>query len=244
MRRTWIAAAALLVGLVGCSDPDVWPAKYAQTLCAQNFKCCSAADVGSNTMKDCVDTNRSSLEFLQETIGDSQSRGRVRYDRGKMQQCIDAVAKLSCDEWSTGFTMTSQPAICDEAVVALVGMGGACRDDIDCTTGNCQGEDLANDVEGMCAASDSSGLSCTASEDCSPDFYCDANNTCAIKKFAGETCSLNEECRTHCNGTTSQCSCYAGCSIAGPASPRLICLLAITALILLATRRRRFSPEA
>ncbi|HEY7372232.1 MAG TPA: hypothetical protein VIF57_08750 [Polyangia bacterium] len=231
------------IGIAACSESgvslDKFPGAYARALCTQNFKCCSGTDIGANTMQDCVDTNESSLQFLAGSISDAQSRGRVRYDKDKMKDCIDAVSKLTCDDWSTGFTMSSQPAICDQAVVAMVGMDGACRDDIECVTGNCQGEDPANDVDGACKAADSSGLSCVSSDDCAPDFYCDAaTSACAAKKVTGATCSLNEECRTRCNGTTGQCSCYAGCAMAGPVSPGLLCLLAVACLILLAGRAR------
>jgi MYXO-CTERM domain-containing protein len=244
MRLISIVGLAAVAVQLGCSDSgvslDQFPSAYAHALCAQNFKCCSGTDIGTNTMQDCLDNNTSSLQLLAGSISDGQSRGRVRYDKDKMKDCIDAVSKLTCDDWSTGFTMSSQPAICDQAVVALVGMGGACRADLECVSGNCQGEDAANNVDGTCAAADSSGLSCTTSNDCSPDFYCDSTtNACVLKKVTGAACSVDEECRTRCNSATAQCSCYAGCAVAGPVSPGLIGLAAVAALILLAGRRRR-----
>jgi hypothetical protein len=244
MRLSWTFAVAVSIGIAGCGSEsgvslESFPGAYAQALCAQNFKCCSAADIGSNTMKDCVDTNQSSLQFLAGSISDAQSRGRVRYDKDKMKECVDAVAMISCDEWSVGYTMSSQPDICYQAVIPMVLTGGACRDDIECSTGNCQGEDPANNVDGVCAASDSTGLTCASSDECGPDFYCDATNVCAAKKFAGQACELHEECRTSCNLDTSVCSCYAGCAMAGPLTPGLLGLLVVAVLIVLASRRRR-----
>jgi hypothetical protein len=243
MRLTCFASLVIVIGLAGCSESGVsldnFPGAYAQALCAQNFKCCSTADIGSNTMKDCVDTNSSSLQFLAGSISDAQSRGRVRYDKDKMKDCIDAVSKLTCDEWSQGFAMSSQPAICDQAVVAMVGMDGACRADIECVSGNCQGEDAANDVDGTCASANSTGLACSSTDACAPDFYCDLTaHACVLKKSTAATCTSDDECRTRCNTSTGQCSCYAGCSIAGPASPGLLAPLAVASILLLAMRRR------
>jgi hypothetical protein len=244
MSPSSMAALGALIGLWGCSESGLsleqFPGAYARALCAQNFKCCSGTDIGSNTMMDCVTNNESSFQFFAGSISDGQSRGRVRYDKDQMQKCVDAVSKMTCDEWSLGFTLSSQPAVCDMAVIPLVGDGGACRDDIECVSGNCQGEDTMNNLDGTCMSADSTGLSCTASDACAPDFYCDtASNSCMVKKIPGQTCSLNEECRTRCNSTTGQCSCYAGCSIAAPARPGLLAVLAGAALIVLARRRGR-----
>ena len=196
-------------------------------------------------MKDCVDTNTTALQFLAGSISDAQSRGRVRYDKDKMKDCIDAVSQMTCHQWSLGFAMSSQPAVCHMAVAAMVLIGDACRDDIECVSGNCQGEDAANNIDGTCAFADSFGLTCTSSDNCSPGFYCDfTTNACANQKETGAPCTLDEECRTRCNTTTGQCSCYAGCSIAEPVSPGLFAILAVGAVLSLALRRRRSTEAA
>jgi len=238
-----LAVAAVALGCGGSESGvglGAFPSKYSQALCAQNFRCCSAADIGGNTMMDCTDTNTSTLEFFASTIADSQSRGRVKYDADLMQMCVDAIAAMSCEDWALGFSITRQPAVCDAAVAPKVAPGGACRDDIDCTTHTCEGADLSADVEGTCAGTSSLGKACTGSADCSIGFYCDVSTSlCAAEKGAGEPCELELECATSCNSTTHQCSCYAGCAVAGPASPGLIGLAAVAALILLVGRRRR-----
>ena len=78
MRLTWSASLAVVIGLAGCSESgvqlDQFPGAYAQAICTQNFNCCSATDIGTNTMKDCVDTNTTALQFL---AGRSATRSRA-----------------------------------------------------------------------------------------------------------------------------------------------------------------------
>jgi hypothetical protein len=244
------AALALLgCGEGGGSDSVVglsqFPEKYAQALCAQNFRCCSATDIGSHTIAECLDSNTSSLEFFAAQISDSQTRRRVAYDADKMQMCIDAIAALSCEQWSVGFSISNQPMVCTDAIAPKVQPGGACLGDIDCTTHTCEGADLPAGIQGTCSATTSLGKPCTNSADCSTGFYCElSTNTCAAKKAAGEACDTHLECATSCNLTTGVCSCYAGCAVGGETPEIGISwLLAGAALLLIARRARRSRPR-
>jgi len=249
-----LGAVFIAVAAIGCGGGsgsgvslNAFPQQYAQALCTQNFTCCS--DVGDRTLADCVETNRSALEFFAQTIADAKAKGRVSYDPDQMQICIDAITALSCEAWSKGFSLSSQPDVCNAAVVAKVEAGGGCLDDIECTSHSCEGEDAPAQSDGTCAADSPLGKACADSSGCSLGFYCDlGSDTCAPLKRAGEHCNNALECETSCDITTETCSCYAGCAIAGdgdpsPASWLLICAAAIALAFARRSSRQRRSAS-
>jgi hypothetical protein len=256
MRKFVMVPALMALACGGDSGVplDQFPDQYAQAMCAQNFACCTAADIMSRTMQDCVDTGSSNLFFLAVAISDAQSGGRASYDGKQMSACIGALKKMSCADWpdSQG---ANQPPACRAAVTARVADGGACLNDFECTAGRCRGADQSTTpiTYGMCTAGVAVGGSCANGETCAAGAYCEgtgASASCAAVKRAGEACTQRAQCVNSCNTTTGVCSGYAdaGCAVAGPLSSpgtplsSVVSCLASCALLGLATataRRRR-----
>jgi MYXO-CTERM domain-containing protein len=231
---------------------DQFPGRYAQAFCAQNFKCCSATDIGQHTMQQCTDDTATGLSLIGTLISDGQTRNRVSYDAAKMGMCVAAVAQLSCDDWKKGFTLwTNQPDACKAAVAPKVAVGAACQQDIECTTAHCEGVDSSATplVDGRCTILLAAAASCAGGLSCADGLYCgETSQKCVARKAAGQSCISDDECMNTCNLVSGLCSAYAGCAV-GDSSPRLgllsLTLVAMAALVRRRTRRRegRGSPR-
>ena len=258
------ATMALLAGAVapfGCDDGlpsaapsssvasvslDQFPGRYAQAVCAQDFKCCSAADIDMRTMAVCIDDSTTGLMLLGTLVTDGQTKNRVAYDGAKMATCISAVSQLTCDDWKAGFTLTTnQPSACKAAIVPKVPAKGACQADVECVTAHCEGADLSASppVDGMCTSLAAAGASCTGGLTCADGLYCEeVSLKCVARKPAGKSCKADEECMNTCNVVTGLCSAYAGCAM-GDGTPRpgaaSVALLAAAAMLIAARARRR-----
>jgi hypothetical protein len=236
-------AAAGCGGGSGSSDGPVplsqLPATWAQTVCTQNFKCASAADIMMRKQSDCVGTDTMVWQLLAGSVQDGQANGRVSYDAAQMGTCLATLAKETCDEWVTGL---SHDVACPEAFTAKVSVGGTCKSDVECVMGVCDGADLSKTppVEGVCKARVAHGAACTSSDTCVSTDYCDGTaNVCTAKKAGAAACMSDDECGNSCNPDTNQCSGYAGCSV-GPVTARGTLLSALgLALAFSAARRRR-----
>jgi hypothetical protein len=78
--------------------------------------------------------------FDPAEIQASVDAGRVIFDAGDADVCLDAAAALTCDEfWGnfTGDNPTPQPAECDTAFIGTVEDGGTCSIDLDCVNDTC-----------------------------------------------------------------------------------------------------------
>jgi MYXO-CTERM domain-containing protein len=219
-----------------------FPQKYAEALCGKNFQCCDASELAGKTMSTCVTDNAAVIGILVSEINESQTKGRVSYDAANTGACIDSLKNLTCDQFKQG--IGENTAACMAFIMPKVAMGGACLQDFECITGNCQGADSLAEppVDGMCAAAAvlaALGASCAAS-DCVTGAYCDSGNICQPVKAAGETCSADDECVNTCNTTTYRCSCYAGCQVgAGATTGGTLLSLALLGVGFVVTRRRR-----
>jgi hypothetical protein len=216
------------------------PAAWAQILCAQNFKCASAADIMKRKQADCVSTDTMVWQGLASSVQDGQTKGRVAYDAAQMGGCLQVLAHESCAEWVTGLT---HDVTCPEAFTAKVSVSGSCQSDVECIMGVCNGADLSATppVEGTCKTRIAHGAACMFTDTCVATDYCDgAANTCTAKKTGGADCASDEECGNSCNSDTNKCSGYAGCAVA-PVSPRstLLSVLMLGLAFLGARRWRR-----
>jgi len=237
--RGLVLVGCLTFGSIGCGDSGVTlgnlPGKRAQAVCAQNFKCCSAADLMNEkdgmdnplTQQQCVQNISTQWSFTVQTISDGQAKGRVAYDQPKAEACIAAIKAMSCDDWNSGL---KQPPECAQAFVPKVAVGGKCDSEFECIAGFCDGDDASSDPPklGMCKPSVAHGAACTFAD------------TCVAQKAGGAACVGDNECGSgNCNETTSQCSGFVSCN-AGPITPRstLISIVGL-ALVLGAGRRRR-----
>lgn len=242
----------LLIGitlLVGCGGSSVgiedFPNKYAQAICSKNFECCDASELVGKTMSTCVTDNQTFVSIFIGEINSSQAQGRASYDAKQSGTCIDSLKALTCDQFKQQ-GIGGNTAACMAFIMPKVAQGGACTQDFECNTGNCDGADTSATpvVDGMCIAAPvvaAIGQSCAAN-DCVDGAYCDSTDTCQPSKGAGQTCTVDEECINSCNTTTGTCSCYAGCAVATPTTLQgtLLSLLLVAAgLVVTRVRRRR-----
>jgi hypothetical protein len=218
------------------------PATWAQTVCSQNFKCDSVADIMKRTQTDCVQTDTTVWQAAVGAVQDGEAKGRLGYDAAQMGTCLATLAHESCAEWTTGLT---HDVSCPEAFSAKVAVGGACQSDFECIMGHCDGATAATmtmpAVDGACKATLAHGAACVFGDACVSTDYCDGTtNVCAAKKTGGADCGGDDECGNSCNTDTNKCSGYAGCAVA-PVSGRstLVSGLAFGFIVAAARRRRR-----
>jgi hypothetical protein len=256
--RGLVLFAGLTFASIGCGDSGVTlaklPAARAQAVCAQNFKCCSAADLMDEadvdtgepiTQQQCVMNIKGAWELaVIPSISDGQAKGRVTYDQAKAEACIAAIKAMSCDDWNNGL---KQPPECAQAFVAKVAAGGKCGSDFDCVDGVCVGADSSTTppTDGVCQAKVAAGAACMSidliSDNCADGSYCGPGDVCVAKKPGGTACGGDDECGSdNCNTTAGTCSGYLTCGVAGPVTTRTTLVsLAGLALVLGALRRRR-----
>jgi hypothetical protein len=239
---------ALAVALVGCgggsSTPGgpvplaQLPSMWAHTVCAQNFKCASKADIMMRTKSDCIETNMNGLMFLTASVQDGQAKGRVMYVAAKAGACLATLAHETCEEWNTGLF---HEVGCPEAFTPAVAIGGACQNDVECIGGFCDGADSSADppVDGACKARVAHGGACTFADTCVATDYCDGTaRMCTAKKAGGAACTSDDECGNSCNADTDQCSGYAGCAVAPTGRGTVLSIVGLGLVVSLARRRR------
>jgi hypothetical protein len=250
MRRTVLLVLAATIGGCGSGgysgsdapvhiDDSVGP--WAQTICKQNFKCASKADIGGNNMNGCVTVDTMVWQSLASSVKADQAKGRVTYDEAAMGKCLSALYHETCDEWTAGL---AHDPWCREAFTPMVQVGGACLSDVECIDGSCPDADLSKTppVEGTCQAHIAAGAACTFNDKCVMGQGC-TNGMCAPVKAGGTACGSDDECASgHCNPDTSLCSGYQGCAVAPTTREALLSVLAFGLLVATAGRRRRPAP--
>jgi MYXO-CTERM domain-containing protein len=235
----WLGLSLLLIGCGGSSSVSIenFPQKYAEALCAKNFSCCDASELEGRTMSMCVTDNQAVLALLISEINASQTQGRASYDANASGTCIDSLKAMSCDEFKQG--IGGNMAACMALITPKVAMAGACTQDYECMTGNCEGAVTDPPTDGMCAAAPvlaSVSQSCAVNE-CVDTAYCDSASVCQPKKAAGAACTSSDECLNACeNGT---CSCYAGCRVADTTTRGTMASVVLLGVGLFFARRAR-----
>jgi hypothetical protein len=243
---TALAACGSGGGGYGGSDAPVpveqSTAPWAQTICQQNFKCASKADIGDNNMAGCLQVDTMVWQSLATSVKADEAKGRVSYDPAAMGMCLSTLYHETCDQWTAGLT---HDVWCREAFTPMVAVGGACQSDVECIGGSCKGADLSKmpPVEGVCAARVADGAACAIGDMCSISKYCDGTAMmCVAVKAGGTACDSDEQCASqHCNPDTSVCSGYQGCAVAPTRGGTILSLLAVGLLVSAAARRRRIA---
>jgi hypothetical protein len=252
MRRSAILVVAAMVG--GCGGGGGYSGSsapipieqttnaWAQTICNQNFKCASKADIGMNNLNGCLAVDEMVWQSNVDTVKADQAKGRVSYDQAAMGACLSTLYHETCAQWTAGLTHDEW---CREAFTPMVAVGGACLVDVECVGGYCDGADTSAKppMEGVCKARLADSAACTFSDKCSETQYCDSTAMmCVPVKAGGTACGSDDECAyAHCNPDTMLCSGYAGCAVAPTRGGRLVSLLGLGLLVAAAARRRRAS---
>src|SRR5262249_19736765 len=122
------------------------PTRAAKTYCAKYYECCMAAELSGTPLgpdQATCETN------LAAALGGTQNEqaGRVTYHADLMAGCLDAYAKLTCQQLKSNATSTISD--CGAAFEPKVAAGAACGQDRECIGGSCEGAMIGSD--GHCA---------------------------------------------------------------------------------------------
>lgn len=202
--------------------------KSVDAQCHIEFRCCSTAEIGELFMGEQVnnqpvtteqqcDQFEGGLVLLAAGIAqESVDKGRLAFDGGAAQDCVDAIQGASCSDLSGGGVSSVGSTACAGVLTPKVAVGGACSQDLECTTNNCVGAQVGSDgqqQDGACQDLPATGSAC--------DFNCVAGDfcgfdgsaeTCEPKAGAGSACEDNEECQTGtCEGSDGAKTCVAIC---------------------------------
>jgi hypothetical protein len=174
MRRpSVIALAALLAGVGGgCKDEKKDEQRYEDPMvfCAELVD--QWAGIASRCAKFTPEAAEWALGFMIDCdrIHAAMQAGRVGYDAGAAEACIDAFQDATCDV-DIGDAV---PEVCDDVLVGKVPPGGSCTLSInqECIGGWCSFD--ACDAPGACVAYRTLGQTCGGpAQECSPELYCD-----------------------------------------------------------------------
>ncbi|HEY4176946.1 MAG TPA: Dickkopf N-terminal cysteine-rich domain-containing protein [Kofleriaceae bacterium] len=155
---------------------------------------------------------------------------KVKFDGGKAQECIDALATTSCDVTTKEFR--EQPAACQAILTGTVADGQPCEIEAECISGTCDQPLCAREscCEGTCAATlvdAPAGAACMFDANCADALFCDkTDHTCHALVAAAGDCAGDNECKygTACIGATDlqKGKCRALPAI-GEACPYMLC---------------------
>jgi hypothetical protein len=254
-------------GSVGGSDggmPNTIPIvetalEIASAICPKAYQCCTTAQLEANsfagmTEQECVaSTSESYRDFLQD-VQSSQDAHRARYERSKVDACLDTIRTSSCAMLNMTNHLRGVPN-CGSLTTPLVATGGVCSQGFECIDGVCQIPQGA--IEGVCGTGAGAGQSC-ATATCAPGLVCDprdgadeTDDVCAQLQADGTACTNPIQCRSgYCAApagggatictATSQCFYSSPCT-AGAGRPTLAALLLAGAMLAAAVVRSRRS---
>jgi hypothetical protein len=216
MRMGRVSLVALLVW--GCSssgdgeDPESFiayteiAAAYKDASCDYLVRCGQFADKAT-----CIGANLNIEPItLSDQVVASIDAGRIRYNGSNVKKCIDAWAARTCD--STDENGRAPIPECLRITSATVASGGECWADLECVSGNCQGNGESPCRAGVCMGEapttqgpKQAGESCSFVGECASGLYCDQQSLkCVTLKTAGAVCNDGNECAygLGCAGTS------------------------------------------
>jgi Dickkopf N-terminal cysteine-rich region len=200
-----------VVGLGACGGGggpvpiDQLGPRVEQALCDYSVRCGSYPDVAS-CMSAVTDTT-------PQLVADVKS-GKTLYDAAKAGTCLDSLGSFGCNQSSMNMTSSA----CDEAFKGTLPGGGACINDQECVSANCDRAGCDGTVAcctGLCAAARvtvAEGGTCGLDATCVTGTFCDfavgGTSTCKRRGGAGAACVSSLEC-------VSGLTCVAAASPAG-----------------------------
>jgi hypothetical protein len=199
----------------GVSIDDLGPT-LVDALCQRQVRCGVYA-----TVEACKADVRIQIEEIQASV----EAGRTKYDEGKAEDCIDGLGSASCDASSEDSRET--PQACDDTFQGTVADGGACFNDEECLSEECDIPDCGMACcTGACAptvAEVAVGGACgSTTGPCARGSFCDGTTmVCTALLGAGGACTGNSQC-----GYGMYCAEVGGCTDApnhGEACPDGLC---------------------
>jgi hypothetical protein len=203
MRKIALCIAVAVAGCGGDSVPlSELGSEMGKTICAKMVECCTAEELmdellGATNQTECEELYNGLIGGLVvPQLEDSVASGRMRYDGGRMAECLDDLAAIECSELR-GAIRGGPGTSCADPFTGLVDIGGACAGDVDCISSFCNGDSLdfeGNVMFGVCAQLPSDGQPCV-DDTCGPGLRCDRQlDTCAPALADGMDCTFDDDC--------------------------------------------------
>lgn len=191
--------------------------------CRMQWQCCTDAELMEQYMgleidgqpvdseEQCVNFANAVLTgFGINTYKASIEAGRVEYDADAAGECIAVMNELSCAQYAAEAIPTS-PTGCRSFLLPKVADGGACTQDYECISKNCEGASTPlgePPTEGACKPIPGEGQACD--DNCTEGLFCGSGQTgdvCQPTRADGEQCNLDEQCTSdYCDTTARMCA--------------------------------------
>jgi hypothetical protein len=214
MNRLGLSVVAAALGAVmtfGCGGGgsvavDNLADAVANSACDRLVRCGAVADHAT-----CVALYRTLVN--EDNLIAGVKAGMIKYDGGKAQECLDALAGASCDPSAQDERV--EPPACKDAIKGTVADGGACKNSAECVSNSCN---IPSCSMACCAgtcnptapAAVAIGQSCAAAP-CVDGAYCDATQKCVALLSANASCTSDDQCGYGllCIGATGSATCAA-----------------------------------
>jgi hypothetical protein len=177
----------------GSLSIDEYPQEFREAFCKNFVKCGVVKDLQS-----CRALNFGVDLHLSGTALAAFDSDKAKFDGGKAQSCVDAIADSSCD--LTDESQRVLPEVCDEIASGTLHAGDACTVGAQCISQRCTIQNCGMACcPGTCSGDAAPviakvGESCQRSR-CTTGTFCNnVNAICTALKPAGSTCSFQSEC--------------------------------------------------
>jgi hypothetical protein len=162
----------------------------ADVVCTQRAECCpSLFETRQEQIDRCRGTVVPITDSVVEDVQASIDAARAAYDASIAGDCLRRIEARGCravpadDPYGEG---------CEEAFLPLVMEGGACTEDFECLTGDC--EITSPGEDGTCVVRPVEGEAC-GTGDCDDGLYCPSSSRmCVPKREDGSTCDSDRQC--------------------------------------------------
>ena len=202
----------------GATSLDDFSGELSTANCAKQFECCTGAEITAQYMGitydgHAIETEAQCVEFTNAVFSSlaiahyrtSIEQGRATYDGDAAGDCIGAIEEIACAQFTTGTIGTGTD--CRPFLLPKVTDGGACTQDYECTSDNCEGATNPIDgpsTDGACAPMPGDGEPCD--DNCATGLYC-TSDLCAPTKADGQACNVRDECESgYCDTTARLCA--------------------------------------
>ena len=162
----------------------------ASATCRVHLGCKAGAD--GEAMRACEDHMRAVCEYERPRLEARVASGRLRFDRGALDRCLQALANVGCAP--PGEMQVAVGSACDKVLVGRLQRGASCEDAGDCAPGlMCMTPD--GSCPGQCLPPRELGSYCNAElEPCGPGLSCEAGRCAAARVALGAACVTTGQC--------------------------------------------------